>query len=123
MGDQDKSIFILLEIPLQPFDMLGVQVVGGLVQKKDVRLLQKQLSQEHLGPLASGKLVHVLIQSDLIQAKGPADLLHLGVDDIKVMGHQKVLDGPQLLHHGIHLLPGSLSHMVADLVHLFFHLK
>ena len=39
MGNQDKCVLIFLKIPLQPFNVLGVQVVGGLIQKQDIRLL------------------------------------------------------------------------------------
>ena len=53
MGDQDKSIFILIEIPLQPLDMLHIQIVGRLVQKKDIRFFQKQLAQQYLRSLAA----------------------------------------------------------------------
>ena len=58
MGDQDKSIFVFLKIPLQPFNMLYVQIVGRLVKKKDIRFL-KQLSKKDLGSLTAGKLRYV----------------------------------------------------------------
>ena len=45
MGDQNKSIFVFLKIPLQPFNMLYVQIVGRLVKKKDIRFLKQQLSK------------------------------------------------------------------------------
>ena len=58
MGDQNKSIFVFLKIPLQPFNMLYVQIVGRLVKKKDIRFL-KQLSKKNLGSLTAGKLRYV----------------------------------------------------------------
>ena len=33
MGDQNKGIFIILEIAFQPFNVLLIQIVGRLVQK------------------------------------------------------------------------------------------
>ena len=45
MGNEDKRIFIFLQIPLQPFDMLLVQIIGRLVQKQNIRLLKQQLSK------------------------------------------------------------------------------
>ena len=59
MGDQDKSIFVFLKIPLQPFNMLYVQIVGRLVKKKDIRFLKQQLSKKDLGSLTAGKLRYV----------------------------------------------------------------
>ena len=59
MGDQDKSIFVFLKIPFQPFNMLYVQIVGRLVKKKDIRFLKQQLSKKDLGSLTAGKLRYV----------------------------------------------------------------
>ena len=53
MGDQDKSTFIFLKIALQPGNMLFIQIVGRLVQKKDVRLFQKQFSKKDFSTLST----------------------------------------------------------------------
>ena len=39
MGDEDEGIFILLQVAFQPVNVLYIQVVGRLVQQKNVRLL------------------------------------------------------------------------------------
>ena len=41
MGNQDECILILIQIPLQPFDMLHIQIVGRLIQKQDIRFFQQ----------------------------------------------------------------------------------
>ena len=87
MGDQNKSIFVFLKIPLQPFNMLYVQIVGRLVKKKDIRFLKQQLSKKDLGSLTAGKLSYVTVHTDLIQPKSTADFLYFRVDHIKIMGH------------------------------------
>ena len=87
MGDQDKSIFVFLKIPLQPFNMLYVQIVGRLVKKKDIRFLKQQLSKKDLGSLTAGKLRYVPVHTDIIQPKSTADLLYFRVDNINIMGH------------------------------------
>ncbi|MNC64287.1 hypothetical protein D3C75_1144750 [compost metagenome] len=51
MGNQQKSIRILLQVVGQPVDMLNVQIVGRLIQQQYGRFLQQQLRQQHLGPL------------------------------------------------------------------------
>ena len=53
MGDQDKGVLIVIQIPFQPGDMLSVQIVGRLVQKQDIRFFQKELGKKHLGTLTS----------------------------------------------------------------------
>ena len=123
MGDQDKSVLVILKIPLQPLDMLYIQIVCRLVEEQDIRLLKKKLSEEDLRSLSAGELVNVLVKTDLVEAEGASDLLHLGVDNVEIMCHQKILDRSQLLHHGVHLILGRISHLRADVVHLLLHLK
>ncbi len=53
VGNEDKRILILVQVAFQPFDVLLVQVVGGLVQQQDVRLFQQELAQQYLGTLAA----------------------------------------------------------------------
>ena len=123
MGDQDKGIFIVLEIPFQPLDMLHIQIIGRLIQKQDIRFFQKQLAEQYLRSLSARKLRDILIQSDLIETEGASDLLHFGVDNIEIMRHQKVLDRSEFLHHGVHLFLRSIPHLRTDVIHLLFHLK
>ena len=46
MRNQDKCIFIIQKISLQPCDMFFIKIVGRLVQQKNVRFLQKQLAKK-----------------------------------------------------------------------------
>ena len=55
MGDRDNCAWILLEMMFQPGNGFSIQVVGGLIQKKDVRFFQEQSTQGHTSPLAAGK--------------------------------------------------------------------
>ena len=103
--------------------MLYIQIVCRLVEEQDIRLLKKQFSEKDLRSLSAGKLVNVLVKTDLVEAEGASDLLHLGVYNIEVMRHQKILDRSQFLHHGVHLILGGVSHLRADVVHLLLHLK
>ena len=123
MGDQDKGIFIVLEIPFQPLDMLHIQIVCRLVEEQDIRLFKKKFSEKDLCSLSSGELIDILVKSDLIETEGASDLLHFGVDNIEIMRHQKVLDRSEFLHHGVHLVLRSIPHLRTDIVHLLFHLK
>ena len=40
MGNEDKGIFIILQVAFEPIDMLCIQVVGWLVQEKDIWFLK-----------------------------------------------------------------------------------
>ena len=39
VGDGDDGALVLLQVALQPLDAFGIEVVGGLVEEQDVRLL------------------------------------------------------------------------------------
>ena len=58
MRDGDDGAFVFLQMMFQPGDRFGVQMVGGLVQKQNVGLLQKQAAQGHTAALAAGKNFH-----------------------------------------------------------------
>ena len=42
MADEDEGVLILVQVALEPFDVLGVQIVGRFVQKQDVGLFQQE---------------------------------------------------------------------------------
>ena len=119
VGHGEHGAFELLQILLQPLGGPQVQVVGGLVQQQDVRVLQNQAAQVHPGLLSAGELV-----------KGP--LAHLGGDG-QAVAHL-VLVGVHLIaapglecggklvipgHGGLVLPP---AHGLGQLGHLPLHL-
>ena len=42
VGDGDDGALVLLQVAFQPLDALGIEVVGGLVEEQNVRLLQEE---------------------------------------------------------------------------------
>ena len=63
MGNQDKGIFIVLQVALEPVNMLGIQVVGRLVQEQDIWFFQEELGQKNLGPLPTGQLSNIRVHA------------------------------------------------------------
>ena len=57
----DYRSFILLQMLFQPVDAFCIQVVGRLVQQKDVRLLKQQAAQSHTAAFTSRKVLHRLV--------------------------------------------------------------
>ena len=47
MGDSDDGSGIILKMVFQPGDGLGIEMVGGFVQKQNVGFLQQQPAQRH----------------------------------------------------------------------------
>ena len=62
MGDDQYSAFIIHKVCLEPADTVHIQMVRGLVQNQQVRLLQKKFAQRHTGLLSAGESGHLLVQ-------------------------------------------------------------
>lgn len=45
MADHHQRNLLLEQVPLKPLDRLHVEMVGGLIQQKQIRLLKKDLAQ------------------------------------------------------------------------------
>ena len=99
VGHQDKAVFVVLEIPFEPFDMFHVEIVGRLVQDQDRRVLQQEFREKNLGPLTSGKIRYVLIKADAPKPEPVCDFFDLGVQRIEAAVLQNVLDLTGILHH------------------------
>ena len=54
VGDHDHGARIVAQMMLEPGDALGIEMVGRLVEQKDVRLRQEQLAERHAPLLAAG---------------------------------------------------------------------
>ena len=85
MGNQNKGILIIGQIPFQPGNMLGIQVVGRLVQQENVRFFQQKLAKQHLGTLTAAEFCHVTVKSDIGKTKGAGDFINLCIYNIEIM--------------------------------------
>src|SRR5215813_12960992 len=54
VSNSDNSAFILLDVLFQPCNGFGIEMVGGFVQKKDIRLLKQEPAQRNT-PLLSAR--------------------------------------------------------------------
>ena len=59
MGDDQDGARIVAQVPFEPVHQLGVEMVGGLVEKQQVRLIEQELAQRNPAALAAGKLADV----------------------------------------------------------------
>ena len=59
MRDRDDGARVLLQVPLEPRDRLGVQVVRRLVEQQQVGFLEEQAAERHAAPLAARERGHV----------------------------------------------------------------
>ena len=123
MGYKDECVLIFLQVALQPYDMLFVEIVRRLIQQQYIRLFKEQLAQQHLCPLSSGKVSDVTIQPQIQQSQCSGYLTYFGIYQIKVMVHQHILYHRQLVHVFLHLFFICVGHPVTDLVHPCFHFE
>ncbi len=56
---RDHRAGIFRQMPLEPVDRLGVEMVRRLVEQQQIGPLQQNLAQRHAPPLAAGELRHI----------------------------------------------------------------
>ena len=78
MGYGNYSTLVLLKMGFEPLDTLGIEVVGRLVEQKNVRLTQKQAAKGYPSALASGKVADLGIGRRTLQ--GIHCPFQLGID-------------------------------------------
>ena len=111
--DGHNGAGVVVQELLEPQDALGIQVVGGLVEKEQVRRLKQQAAQRHAASLAAGELGHRGVRVWALQ--GVHGLRELGVQIPAVCGVNLVLETAHLSHEGVKVRVGA-RHLLADLV-------
>ena len=104
---------IAVEELLQPEHALGVQVVGGLVQKQQVGRLEQQAAQGHAAALAAGEHAHGRVRVRALQ--GVHGLRELGVQVPAISGVDLVLELAHLGHERVEVRV-RVGHLGAHLV-------
>ena len=91
MRNQNKSIFVIIQIPLQPLYMIFIEIIGRFIQKQNVRFFQQQLCHENLCTLAAGQFRNVSVQTDFLKTESPGNLIYFCIDQIKIMLVKQIL--------------------------------
>ena len=113
VGNRDDGTLVGLQVLLQPEHGLCVQVVGGLVEQQQVRLLQQQLAQCHAAALTTGEVGDGHVSGRATQRFHC--LLQLGVEVPCVSGVDSFLQLTHFFHEGVEVSVG-LSHEGGDFV-------
>ena len=53
MGNDQNRARVVAQVGLEPADRLGIEMIGGLVEQQEVRLLEQQTAERHAPPLAA----------------------------------------------------------------------
>ena len=59
MGDDQDCPRIVAQMPFEPVHQLGVEMVGGLVEQQQVRLVEQEAAQRDAAAFTARKLGHV----------------------------------------------------------------
>ena len=118
VGDGQHRALEVLQVALQPLGGVQVQVVGGLVQQEDVRILQNEPGQVDAGLLPAGQggegpLAHVGVDGQAVA--------HLVQPGLGVIAAPRLKGGGQLVIAGEHLRRGALPHPGGQGLHLPLH--
>jgi hypothetical protein len=113
VGDRDDRALVALQVPLQPRDGFGVQVVGRLVQEEDIGFLEQQPAERHPAFLAAGEYVHHLVRGRTAEGfhrevQAAVQIPAVGSLDLLLQGG---LFGRQLIEIRVRVAEG-LAHLV-----------
>ena len=93
MGDGDHRAAESPDVLLQPLGGVEVQVVGGLVQQQDVRVLQDEAAQVHPGLLPAGEAVKELLPLRLRNGQAVCDLVDRHIRVVAAEGLEPLGEG------------------------------
>ena len=74
MGHHDQRTAPDLELILQPLDPLQVEMIRGLIQQEDIRLLQQQPRQQRPRLLPAAEMGDRRVELVRVEAQPPQDL-------------------------------------------------
>ncbi len=119
VGDGEDGAGVRREVVLQPLHRLGVEVVGGLVEQQQIRLLEQELAQRDAATLTTrepvdepvagraAQRVHGLVET-AVEVPG-VGVVELGLQ-VARLGRDLVLVGVGVAHLHVELVePGHLA--------------
>ena len=113
MGDGEDGARVAGEVLLEPEHALGVEVVGGLVEEQQVRLLEQELAECDAAALTTGEQGDVGFRRRA--AEGVHGLLELGIEIPGIGGVDRFLQLAHFLEEDIVVSVGA-GHLFGDLV-------
>ena len=113
MRDGEDCSWIVLEVLLEPEDRLGIEVVCRLVEKQQVRYLEKEPAEGDTPPLAAGEMRDRLVWIGALE--GIHSLRELAFEVPAIRRVDLVLEASHLGHQRIEV-GIRRRHLLADLV-------
>ena len=118
--DQDEGERIVVEIALQPVAGFEIEVVGGLVEQQQIRLLQQQFREREPHLPAAGELFGAAGPVLFAKSESGQHGAHLRFNGVTVTGAEFGVELLEAVGDGGIFRPGGIE--FAHLVHERFHL-
>ena len=124
VADEDEGVFVVVQIVLEPVDMLHIEIVGRLIEDEDGGCLKEKLRQQYLGALAAGKLVYRAVKTDVPKSEAAGYLLNAGIEGVEGAAVKDVLNLAYILKELCHfrIVFVQLRHPVVGGNHFLLHL-
>ena len=123
MGNNKYSTWIVQEIGFQPGNTLHIQMVGRLIEKKNVRLGDQKLTKCNACLLSTGERFNLLVEIFFGETKTLEDThqftpVSVAVFELEFMGQPGIG-----VHQTLELLAGSMLHLYFCCTHAVFHIN
>jgi hypothetical protein len=116
--DDDEPTLVTLEVVAQPSDRVGVEVVGGLVEKQRLGSREQDPGQLDAAPLTAGEGSQRLPEDALVEAEGAGDGCRFGLGCVASGGHELAFEAAVPSHGLVLLLAGGGGHREFGLAQL-----
>ena len=121
VADEDHGTGALSQELLEPLNRLDVEVVGGLVEKEHVGMLEKNLRQLNAHTPTTGKLARRPVEIAAFKAQSGERALHLSLVVLSSHHHIALMGLGELINQGhvvFTLIISALGHLLLHLVEL-----
>ena len=120
--DQDRAP-VIGQVGLQPADTVHIQMVGGLIQQNDGRLLQQELAQGDPGLLTAGQGGNRLFKILVRESQAPQDAHDLALIAVAALHVIAFQQAGVAGHEGVEGFPFDFVHLPLALGDFLFHIQ
>ena len=106
MGDDQDRAGIGAQMPFEPRDGLGIEMVGRLVEEQQIGLFEQQPTHGHAAAFTAGKVLHAPIVRRA--AQGVHGLIDLGIEIPQILGLDLVLERRHLVGGLLGIVHGEI---------------
>ena len=123
MGNNKYGTRIVQKIGFQPGNTLHIQMVGRLIEKKNVRLGDQKLTKCDACLLSAGESFNLLVEIFFCETKTPENAHQLTLVSIAVLKLEFMGQSGIGVHQAFKLLAGGMLHLYFCCTHAVLHIN